>query len=371
MKNYKNKEKKVGIITWHYYPNYGSVLQAYALQETIRNLGYNIEVINYRNPKYGVNNEKFNLIKACLTEMQTLLPNQLRSRWNYPFLTFRKKYLNETSPLYDNKELKNIGKKYETIICGSDQIWAPNVYNPIYMLEFATDKTRKVSYAASIGLNDIPEDLVQQYKQLLSRFYKISVREENGRQLLERRCGITSKVVIDPTLLLTATEWKKIEKKVYGISIPFVFCYFLNGNHNYKEKVVQFAGRRHMQIIGISAKEEDKEWLTQYLKNVGPEEFLWLIDHCEYVFTDSYHGTLFSILFHKKFITFERFENTDILCQNSRIKQLSQMFNLQKVITPVKEYDLEEPSEINFKEIDYQLMDYKKKSLEYLIGALN
>lgn len=355
--------RSVGIMTWHYYHNFGSALQGYALQSSICSLGYKCHIINYRNKRFGEYDPIKEWVKILLDRLN------VSKKYRFPFSCFHAKYLKQTTIEQNSQNLYTTVAKFDTVICGSDQIWAPNVFNPVYMLDFVPDDIPKVSYAASIGLNEIPDELVGTYQKLLSRFRAISVRENQGAQLLDQRCGIKAEVVLDPTLLMNVDDWKKVEKKVKGKN-KFIFCYFLNKDHRYKQSVRKYAKKKGVEVIGCSANPEDTSWMTVLGNEIGPCEFLWLIHHAEAVFTDSYHGTIFSLLYHKPFITFERFENTDKICQNSRIYQLDDYFNLTQRIIKV-----EEETELIIGGFDYdifeqRLCELRKSSLEFLRKAL-
>lgn len=354
---------KIGILTWHYYKNFGSALQAYALQETLKKIGCQPQIINYRNPKFGKEDKIKNYIK--------LLLNKFGFEYNLYFEQFWKKYMNQTRLIQSKDQLSQIAKEFNSIICGSDQIWAPNVFNPIYMLDFVqNNNVRRISYAASIGLNYLPQDLKKTYKNLLSKFNMISVREKTGQELLEKECGIHSQVVLDPTLLISRKEWEKIVKKPKEVSKNFIFCYFLNENHKYKEKVKKFAQKYDLQIFGFTTCSDDYKWMTK-VEKIGPCEFLWYIQNSEYVFTDSYHGTIFSLIFYKKFITFERFNSSDKICQNSRLEQLSLYFNLKDNIVSIENYNIQKINLIDYNKFNLSLCDYQEKSLNFLKGVLS
>lgn len=355
--------KSVGIITWHYYTNYGSALQAYAMQSSLTSLGWESCIINYRNKRFGKYNPVKEKVKIFLDK------TRIFKKYSFSFSAFCAEYLHQTSVKYNSGNLRKIVSKFDVVVCGSDQIWAPNVFNPVYMLDFVPDGIPKISYAASIGLNEIPDDLVGTYQKLLSRFQAISVREKQGAQLLDQRCGIKSEVVLDPTLLVNVGHWKELEKKV-NRKDKFIFCYFLNKDHRYKEAVQAYAKRHGVEVIGCSANTEDASWMTILGNEIGPCEFLWLIHHAETVFTDSYHGTIFSLLYHKPFITFERFENSDKICQNSRIYQLDDHFCLSQRIIRVTD-----DTEIVIDDFDYdmfeqRLCELRKSSMEFLKKAL-
>lgn len=355
------RKKRVGIITWHYYPNFGSCLQSYGLQCLVKELGYKPQIINYRNKKYG----NVNALKLKIRYYFRFL-----FKHRDPFLEFHYKYLFQTKLVQDEGKLKFFSRKFYAVICGSDQIWAPNVLNSIYLLSFVEGGKKKIAYAASIGLNYIPIELDDVYKILLTRFYRISLREESGALLLYRKYEINANVVLDPTFILHAEHWRRLEIRANNCPQKFVFVYFLNSNNNYKESVVHCVKSfdDEIEIVGISANNLNAQWMKQ-LTGIGPREFLWLIDNAEAVITDSYHGTIFSLLFHKIFLTIKRFDDDSPICQNSRIYQLNKYFSLEKNIC-----DINRPMEFN-REFDYQeferrLKVLRKKSIDFLREAL-
>lgn len=354
---------KVGIITWHYYPNYGSSLQAYALQEGIKLLGNNVMVINYRNPKI-VREISY---KDHLRVLFSKTIGKIIPRFRYAHLNYMSKYLQQTRPVYDERGVKELSRSFDAVVFGSDQIWAPNVYNPIYQGKYSQN-CKKVSYAASIGLPEIPQELVENYIENLSSFSHIGVREEEGQKVLKNQCGIDSKVVLDPTLLLSVDRYNAMERKVSNMKEPFVFCYFLNANNQYRQSVEAYAKKQGLRIVGDSARGKDEEWMT-IIKDISACEFLWLIHHSNCVFTDSYHGTIFSLLYHKSFRTFMRFAEDDPIVQNSRIRQLDQYFN----IAPLIQNSNQEVSEVfyDFDKFESSLALLREKSLTFLKKALS
>lgn len=354
---------KIGILTWHYYPNFGSSLQAFALQETIRSLGYDVSIINYHNPKYGrVSKTKDNVRNMLSASIGLIYP-----RFRYPHLNYMRKYLLQTKPVYDEQGVQELSSQFDTVVFGSDQIWAPNVYNPIYQGKFSPN-CKKVSYAASIGLPEIPQGLVEKYKENLRAFSHIGIREEEGQRVLKNQCGIDSEVVLDPTLILSVDRYKAMERKVSNVKEPFVFCYFLNANNQYRQSVEAYAKKHGLRIVGCSARNEDEEWMT-IIKDISACEFLWLIHHSNSVFTDSYHGTIFSLLYHKNFRTFMRFAEDDPIVQNSRIRQLDQYFSIAPLIQNTKQ-DVSE-IDFDFEKFETSLSQLREKSLSYLKKALN
>ena len=363
--------KKIGILTWHYYHNYGSRLQAYALCRYMTIKGFNAHMINYRNPEIGVLSPVKQTLLNFLIELPPIIRNKINDHLNYASFKFEKRYLPQTKLLTDGTSLFKEANAFDTIICGSDQIWAPNVYNPIYMLDFVPDRINKVSYAASIGLESIPDEMVENYKKYIGRINHISVREEKGKEILKSQCGIESKVVLDPTLLLPKEEWDKLKKKS-TIKEKYIFCYFLKKDHQYKELVKEFAERNEYAIYGVSDNANDSSWMqTLDFRTVGPQEFIGLIESAQCIFTDSYHGTIFSMLYHKQFLLFERFCCNETICQNSRIEQLKTYFGIDKCIVRADSINTIEITQINYDEFESTLAKLREGSRNFLKQALN
>lgn len=356
--------KKIGIITWHYYANFGSVLQAYALQETISKMGYKAEFVNYHNPRLGKPNPTKDAIRVMLHGTLGLFSK----RYRFERLYFSHKYLRQGKLVTDEAQLSPLSQEYSAIVCGSDQIWAPNCYNPIYFAAFAGEGVSKVSYAASIGLNDIPAELVPKYRQHLEGFHAVSVRETEGKQLLWEKCGIPATVVLDPTLLHDAPFYQAIEQRVEGIGSKYLFCYFLNKQHAYRERVEKYATEHGLQIVGVSDKTDDGAWMKR-LTGLHAGHFIWLIHHAEIVMTDSYHGSIFSLLFHKRFRTFVRFAEDSPICQNSRIRQLQDYFGGD--VKVLGQHDaIGEDKHVGFDSFEKRLAELRRLSLEFLRNAL-
>lgn len=361
---------QVGILTWHQYENFGSMLQAFALQKTLEQLKIRNEIVDYFNESILPAKKKSERLKYLLKKVLMAVKLDQFVGDYYSFQRFYFDYLCKSKTVTNRDQLKSLSMKYYCIICGGDQIWAPNVYDPVYMADFVDEENiRLVSYAASIGLNDIPEKLRPIYRDLLSRFSCVSVREEKGKELLKELCNIDAKVVLDPTFLLDVSVYRKIQKKVLQVKKPYIFCYFLNKHHDYGSRVQSFATACGCEICGISSSTQDNNWM-HILRGIGPQEFLWLVDNAEYIFTDSYHGTIFSLLFQKKFWTFERFRNDDPICQNSRIQQLNKMFDLESKILSSKEIP-DVNVNLDYEVIQEKMQIYIKESKNFLREALN
>lgn len=354
------KKKKVAIVTWYHSRNFGSQLQAYALYSIIAEMGFDVYMIFFCN-----RTRLWKIYKHILNALPMKFAYFLNKSVAKPRYQFVRNFMKEkcVNP-------QDFLSGFEAVVCGSDQIWAPNVFDSKYMLDFVPDGMNKFSYAASIGLNAIPNELKEKYTQLLNRLTNVSVREEKGKELLNVCCGIKASVVLDPTLLLSAKEWEKIEISPTKKE-SYIFCYFLNSSHNYKDFVLDYQNRKGCKIIGLSENPNDEQWmdLLSY-KNVGPREFLGLIHNADSVITDSYHCTIFSLHFNKPFVTFERFKTTDKICQNSRIEQLNTYFNIKSNIVNPNTSALLDVNAKNYLEFENKRQELEEKSLLYLKNAL-
>ena len=356
---------KVGIITWHYGNNHGSVLQALSLCSFLNENGIDAKILNYTPSPYRALTPLRHLIYHLLAK----IIKRLWSKDIYTSDKFRLKYVKQTKCLYSKFDLTSESSNFDVIICGSDQIWAPNQLDGTYFVDFAKDSTKRISYAASIGLNDIPESLTNVYKHYLENFYSVSVRENRAVEILKTKCNINATLVVDPTLLHDYTFYSYYEEEIERLkSSGFIFCYFLNDKHEYAETVKAFASKVNIPIVGISYNEYDDTWMTR-LKDVHSGNFLWLIHNALYIFTDSYHGSIFSLIYHKKFWLFRRFKDNDLICQNSRIVQLSEYFNIDNlIINPTTIID-KEPY-IDYDNFERTVYNLRKKSIEFLLKSL-
>lgn len=329
----KKRKQHIGILTWYNHGNYGSALQAYALQTTIKRMGYDVEIVQYIMQWRRCSSNVIKRIKICIKKFLAIVaesfPSLFKRRINH-FQYFYYKYIFFSKPC-DEKSINKVIDKYDKIIVGSDQIWSPLHLDPIYLLTFCTSKQiKKVAYAPSIGIEDIPDDMRPLYRQYLTDFNKLSIREKSGADIL-LSLGFQCPVVLDPTFLLCKDDYISIE---HYIDLPFkdyVFCYFLSTKDSYKEAVLEYATSHSLKIVGISANEDDYAWLER-IQNIGPCEFIWLIHHAHTVITNSYHGTIFSMILGTPYYTYRRFDVNDPICQNTRIEQLIRDFAISSYI---------------------------------------
>ena len=366
--------KKVAIMTWYQHKNYGTTLQALALQRVIENLGYSVEGIDYYSKGYfretflekilSKNRLKEGLRNKINRVMYgTVADNKKDIRYKKfieDFITFHAK--TQTS-----SQLFRLNEEFDAFVCGSDQIWSPSEFNSKYFLDFVKDDIKKISYAPSFGVNYIENDCVREnIGGLVSKIPHLSVRESRGAKILKEYYGIDAKVVIDPTLLLNAKEWLLYSNKEYKVDSNILLCYFLGENEKVWRDVERIAKLRNLKVAVIPVFSKDYRRKYKILGGVGPAEFVTLFSKVSYVCTDSFHGTVFSILFRKEFKTFKRFEDNNPKSQNSRIISLLEKLSLTD--------HLENKSSLT-KKIDwvkvYRLLDIlKKESIEFLSESL-
>lgn len=304
---------KIDIITRHSVANYGSILQAYALQQVLMDLGYDVEIINYiRKDEFGKNITK-TMMKRNNTWNRNFLSRiiyymiQNRSYINSfnKFCTFRKKLLKETNTYYSTLDELKINKPIADIyISGSDQLWGKigeDDYDKSYFLEFLNENDKCMSYSSSFGLNNISMELKNNLPKMLKKYDKISVREETAKALLAE-CGIESDVTLDPTLLLSTKQWNDFIGQIENNYKDYVVIYQLHNNNNIMKIAKEIAESNNKRILVISANRQKKIGNFKYLYLPEPELFLSCIRDSFCVITDSFHATIFSILFNKDFI---------------------------------------------------------------------
>lgn len=279
---------KIGILTFHWATNYGAVLQCYALQQALTQLGHDVEAIDYYPKRY-----KKNLFYPFKTKRITHIKRRFSEvRKEKAIAIFRTKNLKCSKYFSSNKKLKNFKLDYDCVICGSDQIWnesftrhAEHKRTYTYFLNFVPDNIIKASYAASFGTTKYPGDLMSELKSLLGRFDFISVREKTGLDILEDTGICNAQMVPDPTLLLDTVDYKSFILD-NAQNEKYIYVYMLHGKDADALPLIN-AAQRNNKIV--------------YCGNCGIEKWLTDIYYAEEVITNSFHGVVFSILFKKIF----------------------------------------------------------------------
>lgn len=338
---------KFGIITFHSVINYGSALQAYAMQEGIAKQGVETELIDYRPElkKYSFVSRIFNNRKHIFSveKWKRFLRNKKNKNAIYysdeeyaynrakSFYAFHEKYFRLSERIVYHQEFENIEASYDAFVCGSDQVWNPTYigHDMSYFLDFVGVDYKRIAYAPSIAVSEFPKEYRAEIKHEMERFSNISVREQESLSVVHELTGQQATVVVDPTLLLSGKDWERIEKPPKGFdeSTPYIFCYFLGSNAEYMEYVNYLKELTELPIVLVTCTELKifKGYGDIRYEGIGPGEFVYLIHKANFVCTDSFHGTVFSILKERRFFTFKRYKDRSKTSENSRIYTLLNM----------------------------------------------
>ncbi|MCD8237984.1 MAG: polysaccharide pyruvyl transferase family protein [Clostridiales bacterium] len=387
--------QKTAIVSCYFQRNYGSMLQAYATQMALDKLGYDNETINIS----GFNSEikkakmlyfakasitsdilfsKFGAAKTVL--MRKFLKNDysINSRIRSErFDAFGKKYF-RLSPVYNSKaELGSKCKEnYSAVLVGSDQLWLPgNIAADYYTLNFVPPEVNTIAYATSFGQSTLPRDFEKKAQVFLKKIKHIGVREESGQKLVKKLAGRDVPVVCDPTLLFTGEEWLAVQKKEPVIEGKYILCYFLGNNPPHREFAKRLREHTGCKIVSLVHLDEyvksDEEYADETPYDIDPADFLNLIRNAEYVCTDSFHCSVFSILYNVPFFTFRRYERKTKSSTNSRLDTLFNMVGINGRIMNGSE-DIEKCLEmkIDFEAVHKRLEKVREESYSYLTNAL-
>lgn len=376
----------LGLATPFITNNYGTKLQAFALQNYLKNNGWENEIINYQFGQKQLNLKKLLLsnrkeYKRIHRERQLALSERPDIKKN---IDARNQYFERfTQNSYILSEycdsLQSVSKlaagRYSTVICGSDQIWLPShALERYYLLDFLPDSVKKISYAPSFGVSTIPGIVKSNYKRALNKFDTITVREDTGAGLIKELTGNDCPVVVDPTLLLTANQWVeflKIEKPL--IQEKYVLAYFIGVAEEHRKKAKEYAQDHNLKLVLLPNIDEIVEADTEYadipLYHAGPDDFVNLIKNAEAVFTDSFHGTVFSLIFQKNVYCFERFNKNSKHSTNSRIYSLLSKTHIENRLVRDMDADLQ-TDPIDYVRVTADIDRLRKSSIRILEEAL-
>lgn len=381
--------KKLGICACYQHKNYGSQLQSYATTVELARRNIDFEVIRYKkkitplllvkslprllNPVF-INDR---IIETSQKKMMLKLHPQLaqdNAVRNAAFDKFSQSRFKKLSPVYYGYEqLKEQSKKYTAVMVGSDQLWSPSgITSNFYNLMFADDNTVKISYATSFGVSQINPKYHKIYNTFLNRLDFISVRENSGKKIVEELSSNKAEVVCDPVILLDAEQWLKEipNKRLYDE--PYIFAYFLGKSAEYRDAVTKFAKQKDLKIVTEphmdSYNKADENFGDYTPFDIGPAEFVNLIRNAEYVFTDSFHGSVFSMLYQKQFLVFNRYSDNSSSSKNSRIDSFCKNYGLSDRRYNGNIADVE--NKINYEDVLGKVDEHRQKSKAFLDKAL-
>lgn len=321
--------KKIGIITLYYKSrNYGGNLQAYALCRCLRDMGFQAEQICYNavlDPKKSLTQRlKPNYIRKKLSlEINRKFFGQFGEQ-RAALLAFNQQDIPHSESVYTRETIRDC-RQYDAYITGSDQVWNLDWYKPVYFLDFAPPNKPKIAYAASMGHKALTAEQTELFRKFLPGFSAVSVREKDSVDLLSPLARVPVEWCLDPVLLLARGQWDGICGERL-IQEPYLFCYFLGRPE--RRLAGAFAKKHGLRIAAIPYLDETslshmKKPEDFRLCGVSPKDFISLIKHAEYVFTDSFHATVFSEIYRTPYAVFRR-DGTDSM--SSRIYSVTSIF---------------------------------------------
>ena len=365
--------KRIGIVSYHREPNYGTMLQAYALAEAVRKIGYNSEYVDY------YESTKPSLLIRCLRTAYHFL--RLPSRGDFGFFdskrfrgirdafdAFHKDYIPVSKKKYYFDTLGSLSSSYDFFITGSDQTWSPAMNQSPYainFLPFVSSVENKRSYAPSIGTIRINEDFQSILVKELWNYSFLSCRERPNCEKLSKLVGKEVTYVLDPTLLLTTKDWDSIAKTA-KIENDYILAYILGTKQcisDYAERLGRETGLPVYYII------TRPEYISKQhtLDGIGPQDFIGLIKGAKYVVTDSFHGTLFSINYNREFYSFSKRDADEIMNDNDRIVSfLSELGIERRFINDTASHKPIDMKSIDFENVNNILNNLRTQSQEYL-----
>ncbi len=373
--------KTIGIITIHRINNYGSVLQTFALQQKLIDLNCKTFVIDYLFPNdfHKENGRKSSSAKRKSFFSMSFLWKICYGRELYlqhkKIKQFISNYLKLSQITYNSPdELKRDPPIYDVYMTGSDQVWNPRYCNgdPTFFLDFIPENKIRVAYSASFGVSDIDSSYYADYAFFLKRYKLISVREKSGQYLIEKLINRKVSVVLDPTLLLTATEWESIATKKRIVSRKYILCYYLNYSfdaHPYADELALYVQQiTGYEIVYVARPPVDKHYKSFYYKvDASPQDFIALVRDAELVLTTSFHGTAFAVNYSKPLFSVVE----DKLALDSRQADLLKSIGLESRILSIKDcFPTTSELPCDYEEANKKLSELREYSLKYLSKAV-
>ena len=362
---------KVGIMTFPNSVSYGATLQMLALQKTVSEMGHQVEVINYHNPymkaEKHVKKSKHSALKFAI---QSRIRPLLHRRLYASFRDFERRHVACYPPkaFTQKDKLPLLGQRYDAVICGSDQVWCPRITGGdlSYFLDFWGENTRRISYAPSFGGETFSEEFYRQIGPELERFSALSVREMPGIRIVENLTGRETALVADPTFLVEKEQWATMEKPHPLAQGDYVLYFVVRQSESLFHQCEAFA-KQHgikMVVVGGNAMQarRNPNPMLEYAVDVGPEQWLYLMHHARYVFTNSFHGTAFSVIFQKDFYV-QYPPHTA-----SRLRQVIENLGMEERLITEQGVQTEAPAPYKAAEAAFRQM--REQSLAYLQNAL-
>ena len=350
---------RIAMLTVNVYDNYGNTLQKYALYRTLKKFADFVEVLRHHeaktftpyalelSPDYvgNVRSAAFKCVRE--NKFKDFDDANIRTRFDLPYL-------------------EDLADEYDFFVVGSDQVWNPDLCVPGNFLEFAPQEKR-IAYAASIAVPELPSNIVDYYREKISAIPRVSVRESEGADLVEKITGKRPIQLLDPVFLLDADEWRTIakpprwlRKKIYGNG--YLLSYFFNGKP--PEEVRTLAADLNLPVVNLLDPDNFDHYIT------GVEEFLYLVDNAACLCTQSFHGAAFALIFKRPFVVY-KIQRGRMVQRFSRLESLLELFGLSDRATDTDlELKIDSPLDINFARRDEVLPIERERAFNFLSEAL-
>lgn len=339
----------IGVCIKYFHENYGGMLQAYATVSMLEARGLDYELIQYEKKRTPIGmikslprllngvllNDKYEafLKKKGMKQHPEFAKNDA-IRMN-AFRKFKEVHFTKLSPVFKGYDaLSNGARRYSAVVTGSDQLWSPaGLPTNYYNLQFVPDDIRKISYASSFGVKNIPWYQKKRTAAFLNRIDFISMRENRGSEIVKELTGKDVPTILDPVFMFDKEGWEKLIPVKREITEPYIFAYFLGETAEHRRAVENAARKLGCKIVALRHLDQyvpnDENFGDIALYDVAPDRFLNLLRGASYVCTDSFHGSCFSIIHRIPFVTFNHYAEGSKHSKNSRIDTLCANLGLQ------------------------------------------
>lgn len=361
---------KVGIMTFPNSASFGAVLQMYALYRVIAELGADVEIVNYHSAFMKAElHTDIKKISVAQRRIKVWLKHQLHCRQRYLFKSFENR-LNKypRRPFCDRTQLQKLSDRYDKVVCGSDQVWNPDITDGdlSFFLDFCGNDTERIAYAPSFGIAEFSNSFCDSIQRELVKFSSLSAREIEGQQLVQQLTRQEVPLVLDPTFLLTETQWQELEQWHPAVKNDYILYYAVSDSCGMRDFCMKLAEKENKQVVivggNVLKQVCNKNNRITYAWDISPGQWLSLIRNAWCVVTNSFHGTAFSINYHKS--VYVRIpEGT-----SSRLEQIIRTAGLEdRVIHPESVGD---NTPIDYSRVEEKLVRARALSRSYLSNAI-
>lgn len=390
--------KKIAITTSVSISNYGTKLQALAMCEIFKKRGFQPLILEYTEIQHSngfwqrLKRKISKVIKNIVLGRNHSLLDKYSSEYNIKNEVFQKQIIVRYSaidsddgliPHYrffgSKNQLRQYASRFDIVVTGSDQVWHPILNKSnlwFFTLNFATPDTKKIAYAPSLGVDALTDEQAEKFRKLLKDMDFVSLREISGVNVIQSLTNKPVSLVLDPTLLIGRDLWDTLYKET---KVPkeksFCLCYLLGSNPQHRDICEEVANKMSLKILNFahfkSYNDCDENLSGDKLYDVSPMEFIGLIKNAKFVITDSFHCSVFSMMYHIPFMTLLRFQSNDSLSTNTRIYSMLQQFGLgNRILDKIENVDKIVNSTIDFDKVENILSLKRKESNLFLDNAL-